>query len=200
MPGHRRFAPAAERNRQPILDVLRRVVPAGARVLEVASGTGEHALHFAENLPITSWQPSDPDPAARESIDAWREHAGAEKVLPALDLDVLKENWPPLAVEVMVAINLIHISPWQACEALLRRAAALLPVGGILFLYGPYRRDGAHTAPSNEAFDQSLRSRDPSWGVRDLEAVARAAEREGLELEETVPMPANNFSVVFRKR
>lgn len=194
----RRNAPATERNREPILEVLRRVVPKGARVLEIASGTGEHATFFAANLPVASWQPSDPDETSRASIDAWREHWSSAPVLPALDLDVTREPWPVEGATVIVCINMIHISPWEACEALMRGAGRVLDPGGVLFTYGPYRRGGGHTSPSNEAFDASLRARDPHWGVRDLEAVEREAAEHGLTLEDVVPMPANNFSLVFR--
>ncbi len=193
----RRFAPAAARNREPILEVLARVVPRGARVLEIASGSGEHAVYCSEELDIASWQPSDPDASARASIDAWREFAHAERVLPAIELDVERMPWPVSDVDAIVCINMIHISAWSATEALLRGASKALRHAGILYTYGPYMRDGEHTAPSNEAFDASLRSRDPRWGVRDVDDLAREAERQGLELREIVPMPANNLSLVF---
>ena len=193
----RRFAPASARNREPILDVLRRVVPHGARVLEIASGSGEHAVFLGAELDVASWQPSDPDPGARASIDAWRAFAHAERVLPAIELDVEKTPWPVANVDLVVCINMIHISPWSATEALVRGAAQALAPGGLLYTYGPYKRDGVHTAPSNEAFDASLRGRDPRWGVRDIDDIAREAERQGLELREIVTMPANNLSLVF---
>jgi SAM-dependent methyltransferase len=201
----RRSAPATLRNREPILDVLARVMrsDSNARVLEIASGTGEHAAFLAPRLPVASWQPSDPDLAARASIDAWRVDDGVgERVLPALELDVTKRPWPapPAAsVDLVVCINMIHIAPWEACTSLMAGAAEALVPGGLLFLYGPYKRGGAHTAPSNEAFDESLRSRDPRWGVRDLERVVEEAESRGLRLEEVVEMPANNLSVVLRR-
>lgn len=198
----RRFAPATSRNREPILAVLRSVVAPGANVLEVASGTGEHAVFLAPRLEVTRWQPSDPDAEARRSIDAWRAHARSERVLPALDLDVTFHPWPPLTIapDLVMSVNMIHISPWRACEGLLDGAAALLAPGKLLYLYGPFRRHGAHTAPSNEAFDASLRSRNPAWGVRDLEEVEEAAGQRGLVLRDVTPMPANNLSVVFDKR
>lgn len=196
----RRFAPATARNREPILEVLARVVPDGARVLEIASGSGEHAVFLSERLPVASWQPTDPDAESRASIDAWSAELSARRVRPALDLDVTRSPWPVESCDVVVCINMVHISPWEATEGLLRGAALLLPKEGVLYLYGPYRRGGEHTAPSNESFDQSLRARDPRWGVRDLEAVSALGEREGLALGEVVAMPANNFSVVFRKR
>lgn len=205
MPGARdprRSAPATGRNREPILDVLRRVVPGGARVLEIASGTGEHATFLAERLPVTAWQPTDPDEPSRASVDAWRAQLGTTKVLPARALDVHEDPWPDdaRAADVVVCINMIHISPWSATGALFRGAAVALPPGGVLYLYGPYRRGGAHTAPSNEAFDASLRARDPAWGVRDIEAVLDEAARRGLSphpVHAVTEMPANNLSVVL---
>jgi len=197
----RRFAPATTRNREPILDVLRRFVLPGANVLEIASGTGEHAVFLAPRLQVASWQPTDPDADCRRSIDAWRAHAKVERVLPALDLDVTFHPWPPLTTppDVITCVNMIHIAPWSACEGLLDGAMALLAPGKLLYLYGPYRRGGAHTAPSNEEFDASLRSRNPEWGVRDLEEVENAAARRGFSLVEVTAMPANNFSVLFRR-
>lgn len=198
-PGPRALhAPATARNRDPILEVLLRVLPPAGLVLEVASGTGEHAAWFAPRLPALSWQPSDPDAVARDSIEAWRQAANAGNLLPPLDLDVRRWPWPVDRAEAVVAINMIHISPWQATEGLLRGAATLLGPGAPLVLYGPFRREGRHTAPSNEAFDADLRMRDPSWGVRDLEAVTEAAE--AFDLVEVVAMPANNLTVVLRRR
>ncbi len=195
----RRFAPATARNREPILAVLERTVPPGARVLEIAAGSGEHACFFAERLPVAEWQPTDPDAESRASIDAWRAHSGAGRVAPALELDVTARVWPVSRADFVLCVNMIHISPWEATLGLLSGSAKLLPTGGVLVLYGPYRRFGAHTASSNADFDASLRARDPRWGVRDLEAVAAEAERAGFALDEVVAMPANNFSVVFRR-
>lgn len=194
----KQHAPAAERNRDPILAVLRRVLPArpGALVLEVASGSGQHAVHFAAALPHLRWQPSDQDPVARDSVAAWRAEAGLDNLLPPLSLDV-RGPWPVQAADAIFCANMIHISPWACTLALLSGAAAVLPPGSPLVLYGPYRRGGAHTAPSNAAFDASLRSRDPSWGVRDLEAVV--AQARGFALDEVVEMPANNLTVVLRR-
>ncbi|WP_213301106.1 DUF938 domain-containing protein [Paraburkholderia sacchari] len=197
---HRLTAPAAARNAAPILDVLRSALPARGTVLEIASGTGQHAAHFAAALPGIEWQPSDADPRARLSIAAWRTHAGLANLREPLDLDVRREPWPVNAVDAIVCINMIHIAPWEAAVALMKGAGARVAAGGALVLYGPYRRGGAHTAPSNEAFDADLRARDPSWGVRDLEAVEALAQAEGFVCEAVVPMPANNFSVVFRKQ
>lgn len=198
-PDDKRHAPATARNREPIAEVLARVLPATGLVLEVASGTGEHAVWFAERFPGLTWLPSDPDPAAQRSIAAWVGHAGLANVQPPVVLDAMATDWPVEAADAVLCINMIHISPWAATEGLMAGAARLLPAGGPLYLYGPYRRDGAHTAPSNEAFDESLRSRDPEWGIRDLEAVVGAAEAAGFAFEETVAMPANNFSVILRR-
>lgn len=200
LPGDRLMSPAAARNKTPILDVLRRVLPATGLVLEAASGTGEHAAFLAAQLPHLSWQPSDPDSGARASIAAWTEHTGdPENLRPPIDLDAAGDDWPIATADAIVCVNMIHISPWASCQGLMRGAARVLPHGGILYLYGPYRVDGRHTAPSNDAFDRGLRSQDPSWGVRDLEDVIAEAEKNGLAFAETVPMPANNLSVVFRK-
>jgi cyclopropane fatty-acyl-phospholipid synthase-like methyltransferase len=198
----RRFAPATERNRDAILEVMRRFVSPGARVLEVASGSGEHAVFLAPRLEVALWQPSDPDAESRASIDAWRAIEADERVLPALELDVTQASWPtslPERPDAIVAINMIHIAPWRACEGLMSGAGRLLEAGGVLFLYGPFRRAGVSTAPSNEAFDESLRARNPEWGVRDLDAVRDEAADHGLVLEEVVAMPANNLSVVLRR-
>ncbi|WP_028228321.1 DUF938 domain-containing protein [Paraburkholderia ferrariae] len=193
-------APAAGRNAAPILDVLRGVLPARGTVLEIASGTGQHAVHFAAALPDLVWQPSDADPRARASIEAWRAQAGLANLRAPLELDVLREPWPIEAFDALVCINMIHIAPWEAAVALMHGAGARLPAGGVLATYGPYRRGGAHTAPGNEAFDADLRARDPAWGVRDMEAVEALAHAQGLVCEARVPMPANNFTLVFRKR
>lgn len=193
----RQFAPATARNREPILEVLRRVLPTQGVVLEVASGTGEHTAFFAPHFPDLTWQPSDPDPAARASIAAWS--AGLPNVRPPLDLDAAAADWPLARAAAVLCINMIHISPWIAALGLLAGAARLLPAGGALYLYGPYKRAGRHTAPSNAAFDDSLRARDPAWGVRDLDNVADAARETGFGPPETTAMPANNLSVVFRR-
>ncbi len=195
----RRHAPATARNRDPILAVLKRVLPERGRVLEIAAGTGEHAVYFARALGELEWQPTDPDPAARASIEAHRAEADLPNLRAPLELDVTSETWPLAQASAIVAINMIHISPIAAAEGLFRGAGALLPTGAPLVTYGPYKIDGAHTAPSNEAFDRSLRARDPSWGVRDLGELEALAEAHGLTLEERVPMPANNFTLVWRK-
>ncbi|HEU5058839.1 MAG TPA: DUF938 domain-containing protein [Kofleriaceae bacterium] len=196
----RQHAAAAERNAEPIRAVLARVLPARGLVLEIASGTGQHAVHMARALPQVTWQPSDPDPFALESIAAWRADAGLDNLLAPIELDVTREPWPLAAADAIVCINMIHIAPWEAALALFRGAGRLLPAGGLLYLYGPYRFHGSFTAPSNAAFDASLRARDPAWGVRDLDDIEPAAAAAGLCHEETVAMPANNHSLVFRRR
>lgn len=193
----KRTAPAAARNRDPILEVLRRVLPPRGLALELASGTGEHAVHFAAALPGLTWQPSDPDAGAVASVAAWRDEAALPNLRPPLQLDVTAP-WPVDRVDAIVCINMIHIAPWAATEALFAGAARTL-TDGPLVTYGPYRFDGAFTAPSNAAFDADLRARDPGWGVRDvvdLDAVARAV---GLRRDETVALPANNHALVWRR-
>jgi cyclopropane fatty-acyl-phospholipid synthase-like methyltransferase len=195
-------SPATARNRAPILAVLQRVLPANARVLEIASGAGEHAVFVARAMPGLIWQPSDPDPVARESIAWWIAEEGLSNVLAPRAIDVRAPLWgveDEAPYDAIVAINMIHISPWDATLGLLDGAARLLQVGGVLYAYGPYMRDGRHTAPSNQAFDASLKARDSSWGVRDVADVANAAAIQGLMLEEIVEMPANNLSLVFRR-
>lgn len=196
----RREAPAAGRNRQPILDVLRTCLPGTGLVLEVASGTGEHAVHFAMALRSLAFQPSDPDPDQRASIDDWTRTLALTNVRPALELDAAAETWPVERADAVVCINMIHIAPWTAAVGLMRGAARILAAGGVLFLYGPYHRGGRPTSPGNETFDRSLRQRDPAWGIRDLEEVTALADREGFALDRVVDMPANNLSLVFRRR
>jgi SAM-dependent methyltransferase len=199
MTDHRRSAPHVARNAGPIAEVLRDVLPARGLVLEVASGTGEHILHFAREFPKLLWQPSDPEPAALRSIEAWRAESGLFNLLPAVSLDARAADWPVPQADAILCINMVHISPWAATVGLLRGAGRLLAEGAPLCLYGPYRRAGVETAPSNEAFDESLKARDREWGLRDLEAVAAEAEQHGLALEQVVEMPANNISALFRK-
>jgi SAM-dependent methyltransferase len=195
----RRIAPHVARNAAPIIEVLGEVLPATGLVLEVASGSGEHAVHFARAFPELRFQPSDPDPAALRSIDAWRLAEGPENLLQPIQLDAAADPWPVLLADAILCINMVHISPWAATEGLMRGGGRLLTSGAALYLYGPYRQQGVDTAPSNEAFDLSLKSRNPDWGLRYLEDVLVEAGRHGLTLEHVVPMPANNLSVVLRR-
>ncbi len=196
----RLFAPATQRNRQPILNVLSRVLPGSGRVLEVASGSGEHALWFAQHLRPLIWQPSDPDPACRRSIAAHAAQAGLATIEAPLDLDAAAARWPIESADAVVCINMTHIAPWEATAGLVAGAARILPSEGPLYLYGPYMRGGQHTAPSNAAFDASLRRHDPDWGLRNVEDLAELAATQGLVLSEVVEMPANNLSLVFKRR
>jgi SAM-dependent methyltransferase len=194
----RRWAPATLRTREPILAVLRQVLPVTGLVLEVASGTGEHAVHFARALPALRWQPTDPEPEALRSITAWASAERLPNLLPPLDLDAASDAWPVDAVEAVVCINMVHISPWEATEGLIRGAGRILATGGPLYLYGPFRRPGEPLQPSNAAFDMGLKLTDPRWGLRELDAVEVCAATNGLVLERVVAMPANNLSLVFR--
>jgi SAM-dependent methyltransferase len=193
----RQFAPATARNRMPILEVLRQVLPGHGRVLEIASGSGEHAAFFAPQFPRLTWQPSDPDPAALASIAAWT--AGIANIRPPITLDAAAETWPVASADAVVCINMIHIAPWAAAVGLVAGAARILPGDGVLYLYGPYKRDGRHTAPSNAGFDASLRARNPDWGVRDINAVTALAARSGFGPPQVTEMPANNLSLAFAR-
>lgn len=196
----KRHAAATRRNRDPILEVLRRLLPAEGTVLEIASGTGEHAVYFAEHLPGIVWQPSDPDPANIESIEAWREEASLPNLRPPLALDVREKPWPVREADALFCANMIHIAPWEASPALFHGASQLLAPGRLLLLYGPFREGERHTAESNRKFDEELRSRDAAWGVRDRFEVEEVAAGEGFVLEELIPMPANNMILAFRER
>jgi hypothetical protein len=193
-------SPAAARNAGPILEVLKAHLPARGRVLEIAAGSGEHAVAFAAALPGLEWTPSDPSAEARGSIASWSEAADLPNLRPPLVLDMLDAaTWPEGPFNAMVCINMIHISPWAATEGLMKLAGRVLPVGGLLATYGPYREAEAPLAPSNAAFDDSLKSRNPDWGLRDRDAVAAAAKAEGLALTRRVEMPANNLMLLFRR-
>lgn len=211
----KRFAPAAERNCQAIAEVLQHVLPGRGAALETASGTGQHIAHLARRFSGLTWQPSDVSPVALASIRAWCDESGLDNLLPPISLDVLDSPWPleslaggpdgtpagPRALlDIVININMIHISPWDCCQGLIRGASQHLEPGGVLFLYGPYRVRDRPTAPSNEAFDASLRAQNPAWGVRHLDDVAAEAAGHGLVLETTYDMPANNLSVVFRRQ
>ncbi len=196
----RLFAPAAARNRDPIWTVLAPELPTSGLVLEIAAGSGEHSIHFARlSMPTLQFQPTDPDAAARASIDTWVARSGLANVKPALSLDAAADDWPVTHADAVLCINLIPISPWEATVGLVRGAARVLPHGGLLFLYGPYRRNGQHSAPSNAAFVAELRRRNPAWGVRDMEAIAALAAEARFAAPTVVPMPANNFSLLFRR-
>jgi len=211
---YRQYAPATERNREAILAVLSQVLPATGTVLEIASGTGEHAVFFAPRLAPRQWLPSDPNPIARASIASWRNAYPATNLHSPIALDAQAPRWsvepdtlsavaPEIdfvadPIRAIVNINMIHISPWSACLGLMAGAARLLPTGGVLYLYGPFKQGGQHTAPSNAGFDASLQAQNPAWGVRHLEDVVAAAEAKGLALVKAIAMPANNLSVIFQ--
>jgi len=200
----RQYAPATQRNREPILEVLAKILSSDSNVLEIASGTGEHGVFFAEQLNFSCWIPSDPNPESRSSIIAWKNFSGLDNLDLPLSINVIKPNWQEQLkeknIDAVVNMNMIHISPWSACLGLIAGASKLLSTEGILYLYGPYKRDGIHTAPSNASFDLALRARNPEWGVRDLEQVIKAAAVVDLKLQEVIEMPANNFSVVFSRQ
>ena len=198
----RMYSPAAARNSAPILAVLKRVLPENGLVLEIGCGTGEHAVHFARGMPNLTWLPSDPDSDSRASTASWVKFAGLSNVLPPLDIDVCAKSWgveQTAPFDAIVSLNMIYIAPWAASLGLFAGAGRLLRGGGLLFLYGPFMRDGVHNAPSNAAFDASLKAHNPSWGVRDIADLERVGEPFGLSLRETIEMPANNMSLVFSK-
>jgi hypothetical protein len=210
----RQYAPATQRNQEFILEVLLKILPPKGTVLEVSSGTGEHAVFFAPRLYPRKWIPSDPNPLARASIAAWREHCPTDNLYPPITLDACNSVWEieqdePLEslqdidlkrdpIVAIVNINMIHIAPWSACLGLMAGAGRILPPGGILYLYGPFKQSGRHTAPSNAAFDESLQAQNPEWGVRDLDDVVVVAQKQHLSLIKTYAMPANNLSVIFQ--
>jgi hypothetical protein len=196
--------PATGRNQEVILDVLKEALPNSGAVLEVASGSGQHITYFAQQIPQLKWQPSDIEAAARASIDAWRNEMGVtDAVLTPIDLDASVDIWPLGHIKnlnAIMSINMIHISAWEACLGLLKNASRVLPAGGVLYLYGPFKVGGLHIAPSNAEFDLSLQSQNPSWGVRNLDDVAEEALKQNFQLMKTIRMPANNFSVIFHKK
>ncbi|MFQ5995037.1 MAG: DUF938 domain-containing protein [Acidiferrobacterales bacterium] len=197
----KQVAPSAERNTGPILNVLAGILPSAGQVLEIASGTGQHVVSFAQAHPGVEWTPSDPDPLARASIAAWIAESGVNNVRQPADLDVTEPNWNTTIggpYSGIVSINLLHISPWQACQGLMAGAEQLLEPNGLLYFYGPFMRDGAHTAPSNKEFDRSLRHRNPNWGVRDSNDVVACANKHRFVLDRMVEMPANNLSLILR--
>jgi SAM-dependent methyltransferase len=192
-------SPSAARNRGPIAEVLSQVLPQSGLVLEVGSGTGEHAVHFARVMPHLTWQPSEQDEACLRSIYAWVAVEAQANVRPPFYLDVTDAQWPLAVADAVICINMIHIAPWSAAQALLRGASRVLPRGGLLCLYGPYSVAGKHTSASNRAFDAQLQAANPEWSVRDLDEVSNEARAVDLELAQTFEMPANNMVVVFRK-
>lgn len=200
----RQYAPATQRNREVILEVLSQNLAPASTILEVASGTGEHAVFFASRYDSWHWIPSDLNPVARESIIAWKNSDNLSNVSLPLAIDVTQKNWikqiANQKIDAVVNINMIHISPWSACIGLMAGAVEILSPAGILYLYGPFKRDGKHTAISNSQFNRSLQSRNPSWGVRDLEMVIETAKKFGLKLQQVIEMPANNLSVIFIKQ
>lgn len=204
-PVTKRLAPAAERNRDPILSVLRAYLPANGTVLEVSSGTGQHAAHFATQLPHLWWQPTEVGETNLASIAAWRDEVNAPNLLAPQALDVLDTTWwveqatLPEPVSAIVNINMVHIAPWSCCEALFHGSSRVLRSGDPLLLYGPFKQGEQHTAPSNSAFDVQLRSQDPRWGVRDVEAVIDTAGESAFEYQMDIPMPANNLMLLFRR-
>jgi cyclopropane fatty-acyl-phospholipid synthase-like methyltransferase len=196
----RLVSPSAERNKAPIAEVLQRVLPTRGSMLEISSGTGQHVVHFARAMPNCVWQPTERDPDCLRSIAAWLAAEALQNVNAPLYLDVHDEVWPAGQVDAVVCINMIHIAPSSATQALFRGATTIVNTGGVLVLYGPFRREGQHTSPSNETFDRLLQAQNPEWGVRNLDDVARLAAKEGFELRERCEMPANNLAVIFRKR
>lgn len=196
----RRSAPAALRNRQPIAEVLRDWLPDSGLVLEIASGTGEHIVYFADAFPQLDWQPSDTHPDALASIAAWREESGLSNLRAPVSIDASDQNWPIDQADAALNINMAHISPWSSSLGLIAGAARVLPPGGSLILYGPWLRNDIETVPSNLAFDADLKRRDPDWGLRNVEDFEVAAASKGFDLSDTRTMPANNFMMLFKLR
>ena len=193
----KRTAPATERNRDAITHVLKGYLPAQGTVLEIASGTGEHIVHFAAQFPHLAWQPSDSDPLALASIAAWRAESGGDNLLAPVEVDAAAD-WQVQDISAILCINMVHISPWEATKGLMRNAGHLLPKGGVLYVYGPFRQQNRPTAPSNEEFDRNLKSRNSQWGLRLVEDVAQEASLHALHLDQIIEMPANNLSLLFR--
>jgi hypothetical protein len=194
----KRHAPATARNRDVITAALSGILPVTGHVLEIASGTGEHIVHFAQVFPALSWQPSDPDPIAMASIEAWRADASADNVKPPVQLDAAGQ-WPVVDANAIICINMAHISPWAATLGLLRNAGLTLASGEPLYLYGPFWQRNVPPSDGNIAFDAALKQQDAAWGLRYVEDVADEATRAGLRLDAIIPMPANNLSVIFRR-
>jgi hypothetical protein len=197
--GARYIHPSPERNKGPILEVLKEILPASGRVLEVGAGSGQHTAHFAAHFSGLEWQATEPDAGLRTSIAAWIDFAGVANAPAPLDLDCRETNWPVDRAAAVISSNMLHISPWASCLGLISGAARILGAGGILYIYGPFSESGAHTSPGNTQFDASLKARDPEYGIRDVDDVTQAARDHGFELERRVPMPSNNLSLIYRK-
>jgi len=195
----RRYAPASARNRDPLLQVLKSLLPQTGTILEIASGTGEHACYFAPAFGTAIWQPTDTDESAIASINAHRQAEAPANLAPALHLNVMEPEWPVNAADAVLCVNMVHIAPWACCENLLRGCAHVLSPGAPLVLYGPFKQDGTHTAPSNAEFDQTLRGENAKWGIRDIGEIAEAGKASGLTIEDPIAMPSNNFCVILRQ-
>jgi len=195
----KRHAPATARNRDAIIAILQNALPTRGLVLEIASGTGEHIVDFAGHSPALTWQPSDYDRLGLASIAAWSAEAGHPNRRQPVQLDASADDWPSHQADAILCINMVHTSPWAATQGLVAGAGRILSLGGLLYLYGPYLRDGVDTAPSNLAFDANLKAQNPEWGLRDLGAVVDLAANHGLHLEQVIEMPANNLSLIFRR-
>ena len=199
--GEKRYAPAAARNREPVLSVLRDILPERGKVLEIGSGSGEHTAFLAPHFPALEWQPSEADLDAFPSIIGWAQSATITHpevtIHPPVLLNTCEPSWPVEQADAVISLNMIHISPWESCEGLMAGAGRILTGSGVLYLYGPFMQNGGHTAPSNAEFDASLRQRDTRWGVRNLEDIIALAGKHGLRHDQTVTMPANNLSLVF---
>lgn len=197
--GERLVFQPADRNKGPILDVLKDILPDTGCLIEIGAGSGQHAAHFAAHFSNLTWQATEPDEKLRRSISAWIDHAELKNALPPIDLDTRQPEWPVEAADAVLCINVIHISPWDACAGLIEGAGKILDKGGILYLYGPFSIDGVHTSPGNADFDKTLKERDAAYGVRELNDVTKLAAEQGFKLERTVDMPNNNLSVIYRK-
>lgn len=199
----KRYAIATEKNRQPILAILKEIISSDGNILEIASGSGEHSLFFAPSFPQKQWIPSDKEKECLDSIKTWREDCLTDNLQLPLQIDVMESNWHQSLtkknITTIVCINMIHISPWEACLGLMKGAKEILPLNGILYLYGAYKINNQHTAPSNQEFDNYLRSQNSAWGVRNLEDVIEVAAKNNLTFDKKIPMPSNNFSLIFCK-
>ncbi|GAB5487972.1 MAG: DUF938 domain-containing protein [Parasphingorhabdus sp.] len=198
-PADQKHAPATMRNRDAIVSVLSQILPETGTILEIASGTGEHAVYFGQKFPDLTFQPSDPDPECCRSIAAWTAREQVENILPPIQLDALENTWDIKAPVTILCINMIHIAPWEAAIGLFNHAAKMLSVGAALYLYGPYFRDGVEPAEGNLSFERSLKSRNLQWGIRDVADMDTLAEKTGFKREQLIEMPANNISLIYRK-